>query len=396
MNNLFRAFVESTKASRWKRNIQLTRIDRVNGLFDLRDTVAQGTYSIDKYTQFFLHDNGKIRLIRTLPPYDNTVQRALYDNVLIPTITPKLIYNNGASLKGKGLSFAMNNFYSDLISCKTKYDYHSMYVAFIDFSKFFDNISHDQLLKSFAKIFQTDTQDLISTIINSFGHNVDHLNCQEISEFDNRPFDPLKDSSQYALSHKSPTIINMKKIKNKLNRGVVIGAVISQIIGVWFPNKIDHYCQTVRQCRYYGRYMDDIYIIDGDKEKLLSVVNGIQEIAKQLGIFINQSKCRIIRLNQKFTFLKTTYKITDRKIYRFAQPCVFDKARAKIKANVEAVKHGIKTIDQIRNEFLAWKGSVLSKYDARRKVYEVGKIFDNTIQELQKWMNSKTLKQTRG
>ena len=39
---------------------------------------------------------------------------------------------------------------------------------------------------------------------------------------------------------------------------------------------IDNYCKIVKCMKYYGRYMDDIYIIHEDKEYLKGLLNDIQ------------------------------------------------------------------------------------------------------------------------
>ena len=42
----------------------------------------------------------------------------------------------------------------------------------------------------------------------------------------------------------------------------------SQILAVFFLNKVDHFIKEVLGCKYYIRYMDDLVILDSDYEKL--------------------------------------------------------------------------------------------------------------------------------
>ena len=52
------------------------------------------------------------------------------------------------------------------------------------------------------------------------------------------------------------------------DRGLGIGSQVSQICGLFYPSRIDNYCKIVKSLKYYGRYMDDIYIIHPDKKYL--------------------------------------------------------------------------------------------------------------------------------
>lgn len=48
--------------------------------------------------------------IRSVRPQDVLIQHALCDAILIPVLSKYLIYDNGASQKHKGLSFARKRF----------------------------------------------------------------------------------------------------------------------------------------------------------------------------------------------------------------------------------------------------------------------------------------------
>ena len=96
-----------------------------------------------------------------------------------------------------------------------------------------------------------------------------------------------------------------------MNKSLGIGSQISQISGIFYPTLIDNYCKIVRQQKYYGRYMDDIYIINNFKDELKNILEEIENISKDMGLFINYKKTHITKLKHGFTFLKTRYIITD-------------------------------------------------------------------------------------
>ena len=49
-----------------------------------------------------------------------------------------------------------------------------------------------------------------------------------------------------------------------------IGNMSSQILAVFFLNKVDHFIKEVLKCKNYIRYMDDLVIVDIDYDKLKS------------------------------------------------------------------------------------------------------------------------------
>lgn len=96
-----------------------------------------------------------------------------------------------------------------------------------------------------------------------------------------------------------------------MTKSLAIGDQVSQICSIFFPTPVDNYCKIVRSIRWYGRYMDDSYIISNDKQFLHEMLDKITQIASELGIFINHKKTKIMKINHFFTWLKLRYKLTE-------------------------------------------------------------------------------------
>ena len=196
---------------------------------------------------------------------DRVLQRALCDYVLNPELFKYLIYDNGASVKGKGIEFSRKRLKVHLQRYFRKYG-NKGYVLKIDFSKYFDNIPHAILMQKIAeKIKDEDVLSLTSYLISTF----------------------------------------------EGDQGVGIGSQLSQTAGIFYPTELDNYCKIVKGCKYYGRYMDDTYIIHPSKEYLKELYKEYKKIAEKLGIIINQKKTQIIRLDKGFIFLQMRYVLSD-------------------------------------------------------------------------------------
>ena len=59
----------------------------------------------DRFVEFDVNERGKTRHIKSPSIRDRVLQRAVCDYVLEPVLYSKLIYDNGASVKGKGVEF---------------------------------------------------------------------------------------------------------------------------------------------------------------------------------------------------------------------------------------------------------------------------------------------------
>ena len=133
------------------------------------------------------------------------------------------------------------------------------YILQIDFKKFFDNIPHRQLTETMGeKINDCDVMELVKYIVNTFKIDVSYLNDKEFKECYNNVYN--------SLEHKESN----EGIKY-MHKSLGIGSQISQISGIFYPTLIDNYCKIVRQQKHYGRYMDDIYIINNSKDELKNI-----------------------------------------------------------------------------------------------------------------------------
>lgn len=161
-----------------------------------------------------------------------------------------------------------------------------------------------------------------------------------------------------------------------MRKSVGIGSQISQISGVYYPTRIDNYCKIVKGMKYYGRYMDDIYIIHEDKEYLKGLLNDIQGICDELGLFINPKKTQIVKLSHGFTFLKIKYNLTETgKVQERISKDSVTRMRRKLKKFRKLMDAGEMSFDDVRCAYASWKGGV-SHYDSYNVVKSMDKLFD--------------------
>lgn len=364
------AFNKSKRGSIWKESVQKYEKDLLKNTNKKIKELKSGIYDQKPFNEFLYHDRGKTRTIKAVPIEDRVVLRSLCDNILSPNIGKYLIYDNGASVKNKGISFTRKRLETHLHKYYRKYGSNDGYILLIDFSKFFDNVNHDKLIKEFEqRIEDKEVINFISKVIETFKIDVSFLDEKEYKFCIQTIFNSLE---YYKINRE---LLTKEKFMAK---SIGIGSQISQISGLLYPTKIDNYCKIVKGIKYYGRYMDDIYIIHNDKNFLKELLKEINEICKEYGIFINEKKTQIIKLSRPFTFLKVRYRFTDSgKIIKKISRDTIAREKKKLKKFKVMLENNEISFKEVNNQYTAWKGN-LKNYNS----YYVIKNMDNLFNEL--------------
>lgn len=141
-------------------------------------------------------------------------------------------------------------------------------------------------------------------------------------------------------------------------KSVNIGDQLSQIIGIYYPHRIDNYIKYVESEKFYGRYMDDWYIMSPDKARLEYLLTQIEKIATELGIHINMKKTKIVKISSTYKFLQVKYSLRrDGKIIKRINPKRVTALRRKLKKLSLKVQNGEIPYIYVENMFKGWMGS---------------------------------------
>lgn len=331
----------------WKPQVQLYEDRYLAHLVETSNEISNHTYRARKGPTFTVHERGKRRVIRANPFSDRVIRRCFCDEVLIPYLRKYLIHDNGASLTGKGISFTRKRFEQHLHEYYRKYHTNEGYILLMDYSKYYDNIRHDKLKTEIEKhIRDPDYLWLLNRILENFDVDVSYLNNEQYAHCLEMKFNSEK---QYDLPAKCLTG------KKFMPKSLAIGDQVSQIASVYFPTRIDTYVKTVCSVRWYGRYMDDSYIISNDKRFLHKMLSKITEIAHDLGIFMNTKKTHIMKLNHTFVWLKIRYRLTGSgHLVKKINPKTITRERRKLKKYRKMVDRGVMSMADVKNSFKSW------------------------------------------
>lgn len=382
-NNIWEAGTKAMKGSKFKYQTQLYEMNQLVETAILQRQLKEGIYRPQEGIKFPINERGKLRYITSNAIQDKAMNHVLCDNVITPSIKPFLIYDNGASQKGKGVSFTRKRLEVFLRKYFMETGSNEGYILQYDFSGYYANILHEKcmeiLMKKVSSISNSEeekqlTESLISLIFQSFEMDVSYMTDKEIDELYCSKVDSRMNESVPA-----ELLTGTKMLK----KGVDIGNQLSQDIGIVYPYRIDNYVKIVRGCKYYGRYTDDGYIIHQDKEFLKDVLSGIKQNAQEYGIIINENKTQISKLSSGFRFLQISYRLTDTgKVVKRINPKNVTRERRKLKAYKRKLDAKELDYETIENSFKSWMGSnwrVMSRIQIRNMSRLYFELFERKI-----------------
>lgn len=302
-NLLYESFLRAKQGSDWKPQVQRFEMEYLIGLVDLQKELESGDYKFQPSVEFTLRERGKERRITGEQIRDRISKHALCDEILTPAVRKYLIYDNGASVKGRGIGFTRKRLLVHLRKYYQRHRSNEGYILLVDFSKYYDNIRHDRLMEQFRKYIADERAlGFLQRIIDRSKVDVSYMSDEEYAVC----MDVVFNSLEYQMVDKS-LLTGKKYMHKRLN----IGDQVAQVAGIVYPIPIDNYVKIVKGVKFYGRYMDDSYAIHESKEFLEELLQGIIAVAKDLGIAVNTRKTRICKLSSMWRFLQIQYSLAE-------------------------------------------------------------------------------------
>lgn len=328
--HLYEAGKNCCKGVMWKNSTQNYIGRLVSNTAMTHDVLMRHEFRSRGFHDFDIMERGKLRHIRSVHISERVVQRCLCDNLLVPVFSHSFIYDNAASLKGKGVDFAMDRLSEHMRRYYRKFGQRGVETGGVltgDFSDFFNTAPHGIIYKEAQRRIHDQ--------------NIRNLACQFMEDFG--------------------------------DVGFGLGSQVSQIDALMVASPLDHFIKEKLHIRYYGRYMDDFYLIHEDREYLKYCLKEIQKKCAEYGFVLNAKKTRLTPLSGGIKFLKTKFFLTEsggviRKINRKSPT----RMRGKLKIFRRWMDDGRFTIADVETAYQSWRGHmrrgnsvlVLRKMDA--------------------------------
>lgn len=344
LENLNNAFHECSQIAHWKESSQRYRSNLLMNNIKLQDDLKSGEYKLSPTTSFDLVERGKRRHIEAPAIRDRIVQKILCQKILVPKLTKPLIYDNYASLKDRGTSFARKRIEILLKRFIRKHGSDG-YILQVDVRRYFDSIDH-RVLKELV-----------------------HKKIHERPE--------IMELIDYLIDASSDT-----------DKGLNLGSEAPQIFAIYYLSPLDTYVKTVCGMKYYGRYMDDIFVISDSKEELKILLEGIRKQISRLKLELNERKTHITKLSHGFTFMQIKYSFDGQRVIKRPSHSKVVRERRRLKKYKLLFDKGVISEFDIHNAYKSWRNGVIKDCNAcKRTMQNMDRLYDDLFPEQDVYCN---------
>ena len=274
--SLLAAYQRARRGNRFKHYSCAFDFNMEDELFRLHQELRWQSYQPKPYS-YFIITYPKQRHIAAPHFRDRVVQQAVV-GVIEPLFEKSFINDTYACRKEKGVLYAMKRLQKFLRASKAVYPDQPLYVLQSDIYHFFQTVSWDVLLELIChKITCPRTFRLLKTIVTTH-----------------------RTIGKYGRPIPIPEVV----VTPLARRGLPIGNLTSQLFANVYLNELDHFIKDTLAEQWYGRYMDDFYIIHPDKDHLAQVRNQINEFLNtKLSLTLHPRKQTVLRCSDGVPFV---------------------------------------------------------------------------------------------
>lgn len=311
-STLYAAGKAACKGVRWKTSTKNFELRIFSRTARVRRKLISGEWKCKKPRTFTLKERGHIRKIDAPHIEDRQVHKALCKKLLRPLYYPHLIYDNGASIEGKGFSFAINRLVYFLRRWYRRYGTEGFVVS-IDFKGYFPNAPHSTIEEIHRRlILDNNFRALADYLLNAFG--------------------PV---------------------------GMALGVETSQTEASMLANAIDHALKDQAGIKNLERYMDDTIFIVHTKQEADRALDVARQATNKSGLILNENKTHITPLTGRFKYCQWRFHMTDtgKIILKPSRRSVTNMNR-KLNAFSRKAKSGDMTIREINSDYNCWRAYI--------------------------------------
>lgn len=277
---LYQAFLNARKGKRDRKAIYEFENNLSYNLKRLRERILSNDYTPDAPRKFMVTEP-KPREIAAPSFRDAVVQHAIY-LLVYPKFDKGFIYDSYGCRKNKGAHRASDALQAMMRKCSG-----DEYFLQMDIRKYYYNIDHEILRERIARKIQDER--LVELMIRFAGAD---------------------------------------------GKGLFIGNLLSQLYGLIYLDRLDHYIKRVEKCKNYVRYVDDFIIVGLSKGEAKSLLSTIEEfLSVELRLKLSKWLVSPIRRGINFVGFRTwrmTRYVRKRSLHNFSKALKNEKLKSLV------------------------------------------------------------------
>lgn len=287
--DLYVAFYDARRGKSKRSYIRKWESNLKENMEQLCDDLYNRTYE-PQPSKCFIVDYPKKREIFAAMFRDRIVHH-LYFNYTHAIYERTFIADAYSCIKGRGTHYGINRL-RDFCRRESQNWQQSCYVMHLDIRGYFMHIDRQRLLDISLRTLHRKAKDKdldflcwLTLIIAMLDPRRNCIIVGDPSNWDG--LDPAK---------------SMLHLKDGL--GLPIGNLTSQLFSNVYLNEFDQFMKRTLKCRYYGRYVDDAFVVSADREWLMRIVPDVQRFLKErLGVELHMGKLIIEEVHRGVEFL---------------------------------------------------------------------------------------------
>lgn len=292
LEDLFQAYFDARKNKRNTVNALEFEFNLEENIFQLHQDIINRKYDL-KPSICFINQYPVKREIFAADFRDRVVHHFIY-NYIYEIFDNSFIYDSYSCRKEKGTLLGIKRLNHFIRSCSENY-HQDCYILKLDISGYFMNIDKNILWKKVrrvliqnrSKVTRIDYKLLLALIEKTIFNN------------------PTKNCK---VKGKRKDWVGLPKNKSlffsKRSCGLPIGNLTSQLFSNIYLNDFDWFVKKELDCKFYGRYVDDFFIVSKDKEFLRKIIPQIKKyLQKELNLTIHPNKIYLQHFSKGVDFL---------------------------------------------------------------------------------------------
>ena len=325
------AWKDESRGKRNAPNQQRYRYDLEENLYSLSEPLQNGTFEPAplRIKQIYYP---KRRQAQVPSQEDKIVQHAISDTYAYFSLVAPLVKEASANTRGRGTDYGIDLLEKDLRAYWLKYR-HPPYILKCDIHSFFASIHHERVFWMIDR----------------------YIDDEDVRKI-------------------------MGKFVNLTKRGLPLGLQQSQLLANLYLSELDHKLKERMGVQFYGRHMDDFYILTETREKAETILSWVREYAGDVGLELNPKTGIFYR---SFDYLGFHFTMSDsgKIIVRVAKNKLKSKRRHLRKMSGQLASGEIDT-KRLEEAYFGWRQHALKAKNARTQVLNTDAYLDGMLRKI--------------
>ena len=296
LQDLFQAYFDARRHKRRSASALRFEMHYERNLFTLYEEIISGRYRISP-SVCFISFRPVQREVFAADFRDRIVHHLLY-NYINPVFERLFVSDCYSCRKGKGTLYGIRRADHFIRSCSENYT-RDCYVLKLDIQGYFMAIDRrllfdkvQRVVRRYCKDIPSDCELLLQLLHQVIFHDPT-AHCQVRGRREDWAGLPKSKSLFFA----------------RPNSGLPIGNLTSQLFGNVYLNEFDHWMKCKLQCRSYGRYVDDIFVVHRERGFLKALIPTVGKYLRgTLALELHERKLYLQHFRKGMPFLGAVIK----------------------------------------------------------------------------------------